>query len=144
MFHINKFGFKTLNAGNTKLCQHSLICRLHEFCCMLRSSGTLLRMNSERIVWTIYRCVTGTWLQVHQNSCEAFKAFKSQTKLQLTALLFLYFYFLMKIRFDISCESFAEQMIHMKYQVLFSLKNNENLFKTVVCGCSRDWRLKDL
>ena len=29
----------------------------------------------------------------------------------------------------------------MKYQVLFSLKNNEKIFKTFVC-CSRDWRLK--
>ena len=29
----------------------------------------------------------------------------------------------------------------MKYQVLFSLKNNEKLFKSVVC-CSRRWRLK--
>ena len=28
----------------------------------------------------------------------------------------------------------------MKYQVLFSLKNNEKIFKTVVC-CKRDWRL---
>ena len=26
----------------------------------------------------------------------------------------------------------------MKYQVLFSLKANDKLFKTVVC-CSRDW-----
>ena len=26
----------------------------------------------------------------------------------------------------------------MKYQVLFSLKNNEKIFKTVVC-CGRDW-----
>ena len=30
----------------------------------------------------------------------------------------------------------------MKYQVLLSLKNNENIFKTVVCFCC-DWRLKD-
>ena len=29
----------------------------------------------------------------------------------------------------------------MKYQVLLSQKNNEKLFKTVVC-CSRDWRLE--
>ena len=29
----------------------------------------------------------------------------------------------------------------MKYQVLFSLKNNEKVFKIVVC-CSRDWRFK--
>ena len=31
----------------------------------------------------------------------------------------------------------------MKYQILFSLKNNENIFKTVVC-CSHDWHLKDV
>ena len=29
----------------------------------------------------------------------------------------------------------------MKYQVLFSLKNNEKLFVNAVC-CSRDWRFK--
>ena len=29
----------------------------------------------------------------------------------------------------------------MKYLVLFSLKNDEKAFKTVVC-CSRDWHLK--
>ena len=29
----------------------------------------------------------------------------------------------------------------MKYQVLFSLKTNEEILKTVVC-CSRGWRLK--
>ena len=29
----------------------------------------------------------------------------------------------------------------MKYQVLLSLKNNENIFKTVVCS-SHDWHLK--
>ena len=29
----------------------------------------------------------------------------------------------------------------MKYQVLFSLKNNEKVFINVVC-CSSDWRFK--
>ena len=29
----------------------------------------------------------------------------------------------------------------MKYQVLFSLENNEKVFINVVC-CSRDWRFK--
>ena len=29
----------------------------------------------------------------------------------------------------------------MKYQVLFSLKNNEKIFMAVIC-CSRDWGLK--
>ena len=31
--------------------------------------------------------------------------------------------------------------IHMKYQVLFSLKNNEEIFMNVVC-CSCDWHFK--
>ena len=31
----------------------------------------------------------------------------------------------------------------MKYQVLFSLKTNEKIFKTVIC-CSRDWHFKGL
>ena len=29
----------------------------------------------------------------------------------------------------------------MKYQILFSLKDNEKVFMNVVC-CSRDWRVK--
>ena len=32
--------------------------------------------------------------------------------------------------------------IHLKYKVLFSLKNNEKIIMNVVC-CSRDWRFKD-
>ena len=31
----------------------------------------------------------------------------------------------------------------MKYQVLFSLENNEKIFMNVAC-CSRDWRFKGL
>ena len=54
---------------------------------------------------------------------------------------YFYFYVSKKIRLDISCKSSAKQRIHMKYQALFYQKNNENLFKTVVC-CSRDWRFK--
>ena len=45
------------------------------------------------------------------------------------------------MRLDVSCESSARQRIHVKYQVLFSLKNNEKVFMNVVC-CSRDWRFK--
>ena len=37
-----------------------------------------------------------------------------------------------------SCLSESMQRIHMKYQVLFSLKNNEEIFMNVVC-CSCDW-----
>ena len=52
-----------------------------------------------------------------------------------------YFYLSKKIRLDFSCESSAEQRIHLKYQALFSLKNNEKIFMYVV-SCSRDWRFK--
>ena len=36
-----------------------------------------------------------------------------------------YFYLSKKIRLDVSSESSAQQRIHLKHQVLFSLKNNE-------------------
>ena len=31
--------------------------------------------------------------------------------------------------------------IHMKYQVLFSLKNNETVFMNILC-CSHEWHFK--
>ena len=37
----------------------------------------------------------------------------------------LFFYFQMKTSLDISCESSAQQTIHMKYQDVFSLKNKK-------------------
>ena len=52
-----------------------------------------------------------------------------------------YFYLLKKIWLDVLCESSALQRIHMKYQVLFSLKNDEEIFMNVVC-CSCDWCFK--
>ena len=39
--------------------------------------------------------------------------------------LSFYLYLSKKIRLDVSCESSATQRIHLKHQVLFSLKNNE-------------------
>ena len=39
--------------------------------------------------------------------------------------LSFYFYLLREIRLDVSCDSSAQQRIHVKYQVLFSLKNNK-------------------
>ena len=47
---------------------------------------------------------------------------------------FFTFVFRKKIRLDFSCER-----IHLKHQVLFSLKNNEQIYMNVCC-CSRDWR----
>ena len=52
-----------------------------------------------------------------------------------------YFYLLKKIRLDVLCEFSVLQRIHMKYQVLFSLNNDEKLFMNVVC-CSCDWCFK--
>ena len=34
-----------------------------------------------------------------------------------------------KIRLDVSCESSDMQRFHMKYEVLFSLKNNGKVFR---------------
>ena len=71
----------------------------------------------------------------------SFKPLKHQTKLQQTTLYFFSFCLLKKIRLDFSCEFSARQRIHMKHQVLFCLKNNENIFMNVVC-CSHDWNFK--
>ena len=66
---------------------------------------------------------------------------KRQTKIAADDTLLFYFYLSKEIKLDISCESSAKQRIHMNYQVLFSLKNNEKIFINVVC-CSRDRRFK--
>ena len=49
---------------------------------------------------------------------------KRQTKIAADNILIFYF-----------------QRIHLKHQVLFSLKNNDKIFMNVVC-CSRDWGFK--
>ena len=64
---------------------------------------------------------------------------KRKTKI---AALF-YFYLLKKIRLDVLCASSALQRIHMNYQVLFSLKNNEEIFMNVVCcSCDRHFKVR--
>ena len=68
---------------------------------------------------------------------------KCQTKIAADNIYFFLLYLSKKIRLDFSCESFAKQMIHLKHQVLFSLKNNEKIFMKAVC-CSRDWCFKRL
>ena len=51
------------------------------------------------------------------------------SKIVAVNILFFYYYFSEKIRLDISCESSARQMIHMKYQALISLKNKEKIMR---------------
>ena len=56
--------------------------------------------------------------------------------------IFFHFYLSKKRRLDVSCESSVGQRIHLKYQVVFSLKTGkEKVLKTVVC-CSCDRRIR--
>ena len=52
------------------------------------------------------------------------------------------FYLAKKIRFDVSCVSFAKQRIHVKYRVIFSLKTKMKTYSklssaAVVLGALR-------
>ena len=55
-----------------------------------------------------------------------------------------FFYFQMKTSLDISCESSAKQMIHMKYQDLISLKNKKKKNKSFRMSSAANfaWRFK--
>ena len=86
-------------------------------------------------------CIWKALIVFHDTFSRYLKPLKCQTKIAADNILILYFYLSKKIRLDFSCESSAQQRIHLKYQVLFSLKNNEKIFMNVVC-CSRDWRFK--
>ena len=49
-------------------------------------------------------------------------ALKAPNKIAADDTKFFFTFFSRKIRLDVSCESTAEQWIHLKYQVLFFLK----------------------
>ena len=83
-----------------------------------------------------YIAFTFSWASKKNN-----QPLKCQTKNAADDTLCFYLYLLKKIRLDILCESSALQRIHMKYQVLFSLMNNEEIFMNIVC-CSCDWGFK--
>ena len=53
-----------------------------------------------------------------------------KAKIAADDTLIFYIYLSKKIRLDFSCESSA--WIHLKHQVLFSLKNNEKIFINLV------------
>ena len=80
-------------------------------------------------------------LDVYRGRKTTIQQQQSQTKIAADDILIFSFYLSMKIRLDFSCESSAWQRIHLKYQVLFSLKNNEKIFMNVIC-CSRDCLFK--
>ena len=48
-----------------------------------------------------------------------------QVKFVAAQILYIFFIFSWQISYDLSCESSAWQMIHMKCQDLFSLKNKK-------------------
>ena len=97
--------------------------------------ATLLALASRRVYYTASQsaCV---WV-----SNLAYLTLKAPSKIAADDILIFYFYLSKEIRLDFSCESYARQRIHLKHQVLFSLKNNEKIIMNVVC-CSHDWRLK--
>ena len=64
---------------------------------------------------------------------------KAPNKMATDDILIFYCCLSKKIRLDFSCESSAQQRIHLKHQVLFSLKNNEkNIYEC------RNWCFKGL
>ena len=62
---------------------------------------------------------------------------KAPKKIAADDTLIFYFYLSKELRLGVSCESSARQRIHMKYQVLFSLKNSEKIFTAEVIGALR-------
>ena len=64
-----------------------------------------------------------------------------QTKIAADDILIFYFYLSKKVRLDFSGElCLAEDSLETS-SLIFSLKNNENIFMNDVC-CSQDWRFK--
>ena len=79
-------------------------------------------------------------VQLHDTIINPFSANHSCSRQHFETFIF---YFTDKTSLDISCESSSKQMIHMKCQDLFSLKNKTHIKKieNVVC-CKFAWRFK--
>ena len=65
-------------------------------------------------------------INIVNNSECTYLTLKAQVTTAADDNVLLCFYFSEKTSLDISCESSAWQTIHMKYQDLLSLKNNNN------------------
>ena len=84
-------------------------------------------------------------LQTQFSSCFCFHRkqglmFHVNPLLSMQRIHMKYKVLLKKIRLDVSCESSVNP--HMKYQVLFSLQNNEKVFKTAMLGRGFTWNIK--
>ena len=92
-----------------------------------RSNLFLQCLKSFKISYFIYFCLahilSSLVMPTHDTACLIL------TKLQQTTFKIFYFYLSKKIRLE---------RIHLKHQVLFSLKNNEKIFMNFVC-CRCDW-----
>ena len=65
--------------------------------------------------------------------CSAKNLIRQHSIFHFIIFLFIYlFFFFEKIRLGISCEFSARQKIHMKFQVLFSLKNTNKKKRTML------------
>ena len=62
---------------------------------------------------------------MYYRKSDTYLPLKRQAKFVADDIFFFFFFFPEKTSLDISCESSAKQMIHMKCQDLFSLKNKK-------------------
>ena len=97
----------------------------------LRYESSRQCISLSRQLFRIYQlCTSWHWKRENDILLHIVKPLKPSRAKQNCSrrhFYFVYFYSTKKIRLDISCESSAQQRIHMKYQVLFSLKNNEQI-----------------
>ena len=100
----------------------------HQLC--PRYSGTLTpTAPTANRLWETFTYVIqgGKQNGIHKkvSLCIIINPLKRQTKIAADDILIFFFYLSKKIRLDFLCESSTQQRIHMKHQILFSLKNNE-------------------
>ena len=93
-----------------------------------RGPNFVVNLSLTNIALCILNLVDGQEKSVIKDPGMSFKC-KAQSQLQQTTF---FFFFSKKTSLDISCESSAWQMIHMKCQDLFSLKN-EKKNSNVIC-----------
>ena len=92
-----------------------------------RSGFSRTRVN------TIYQFIK-PFLDNKMSIFEEFVAFKVLNKIEADDILIILNYFTEKIRLEISCESSASQMMHMKCPVLFSSKKKK-IYQNFICCC---------
>ena len=83
------------------------------------------RLSIEQFHWPLGHASSWNGFPISLNSSSSALTLKSaKQNCSSQHSIYYFFFFPEKMRLDISCESSARQMIHMKYQALFSKKKN--------------------